>query len=101
AYWLDQYANELNAQCHYDGIGSEIVEALGTEEPVDVFVAAVSPSATLMGAARRLRDAYPGIQVVAVDAQGSVIFGGPPSRRSLPGIGSRRTPAALCGEEVR
>ena len=47
----------LNAQCHYDGIGSEIVEALGTEEPVDVFVAAVRTSATLMGAARRLRDA--------------------------------------------
>ena len=42
AYWIDQYANELNAQCHYDGIGTEIVEALGTEEPVDVFVAAVS-----------------------------------------------------------
>ena len=38
AYWIDQYANELNAQCHYDGIGSEIVEALGAEEPVDVFV---------------------------------------------------------------
>jgi len=100
AYWLDQYANALNAQCHYDGIGTEIVEALGTEEPVDAFVAAVSTSATLMGAARRLREAYPGIRVVAVDAQGSVIFGGPASRRSLPGIGSSRTPELLCPEEV-
>jgi len=78
----------------------EIVEALGTEEPVDAFVAAVSTSATLMGAARRLREAYPGIRVVAVDAQGSVIFGGPASRRSLPGIGSSRTPELLCPEEV-
>jgi cysteine synthase A len=100
AYWLDQYANGLNAQCHYDGIGTEIVEALGTEEPVDVFVAAVSTSATLMGAARRLRDTWPGIHVVAVDAQGSVIFGGPASRRSLPGIGSSRTPELLCEDEV-
>jgi N-(2-amino-2-carboxyethyl)-L-glutamate synthase len=100
AYWLDQYANALNAQCHYDGIGTEIVEALGAEEPVDAFVAAVSTSATLMGAARRLREAYPGIRVVAVDAQGSVIFGGPASRRSLPGIGSSRTPELLCPEEV-
>jgi len=100
AYWIDQYANELNTRCHYDGIGSEIVDALGTEEPVDAFVAAVSTSATLMGAARRLRDAYPGIQVVAVDAQGSVIFGAPASRRSLPGIGSSRTPELLCEQEV-
>jgi cysteine synthase A len=100
AYWIDQYANELNAQCHYDGIGTEIVEALGTEEPVDAYVAAVSTSATLMGAARRLRDAYPDVRVVAVDAQGSVIFGAPPSRRSLPGIGSSRTPELLCAEEV-
>jgi 2,3-diaminopropionate biosynthesis protein SbnA len=99
AYWIDQYANELNSQCHYDGIGSEIVEALA-DEPVDVFVAAVSTSATLMGAARRLRDAWPAIRVVAVDAQGSVIFGGPASRRSLPGIGSSRTPELLCEEEV-
>jgi N-(2-amino-2-carboxyethyl)-L-glutamate synthase len=99
AYWIDQYANELNAQCHYDGIGTEIVEAL-SEEPVDVFVAAVSTSATLMGAARRLRDAWPAIHVVAVDAQGSVIFGGPASRRSLPGIGSSRTPELLCEDEV-
>ena len=100
AYWLDQYANDLNAQCHYDGIGTEIVEALGTEEPVDVFVAAVSTSATLMGAARKLRDTYPGVRVVAVDAQGSVIFGAPASRRSLPGIGSSRTPELLCEDEI-
>jgi 2,3-diaminopropionate biosynthesis protein SbnA len=99
AYWIDQYANELNAQCHYDGIGTEIVEAMA-EEPIDVFVAAVSTSATLMGAARRLRDAWPGIRVVAVDAQGSVIFGAPASRRSLPGIGSSRTPELLCEDEV-
>lgn len=99
AYWIDQYANELNARCHYDGIGSEIVEALaGT--PVDVFVAAVSTTATLMGAARRLREAWPEIRVVAVDAKGSVIFGGPPARRSLPGIGSSRTPELLCADEV-
>jgi N-(2-amino-2-carboxyethyl)-L-glutamate synthase len=98
AYWIDQYANELNARCHYDGIGSEIVEAL--EERVDVFVAAVSTTATLLGAGRRLRDEWPGVRVVAVDAQGSVIFGGQPSRRDLPGIGSSRRPELLVEAEV-
>jgi cysteine synthase A len=98
AYWIDQYANELNTRCHYDGIGSEIVEALG--QRVDVFVAAVSTTATLLGASRRLRDAWPDVHVVAVDAAGSVIFGGPAGRRDLPGIGSSRRPELLVDEEV-
>ncbi len=98
AYWIDQYANELNTRCHYDGIGSEIVESLGLR--VDVFVCAVSTTATLLGASRRLRDAWPDVHVVAVDASGSVIFGGPAGRRDLPGIGSSRRPELLCDEEV-
>ena len=100
AYWIDQYANVLNARCHYDGIGTEIVEALDGE-PVDVLVAAVSTTATLLGAARRMRDAWPDVRVVAVNAAGSVIFGGPARHRDLPGIGSSRRPELLAeGEEV-
>jgi cysteine synthase A len=100
AYWIDQYANVLNTRCHYEGIGSEIVEAMDGE-PVDVLVAAVSTTATLLGAARRLRDAWPDVRVVAVDAAGSVIFGGPARHRDLPGIGSSRRPELLAdGEEV-
>lgn len=100
AYWIDQYANVLNARCHYDGIGTEIVEALDGE-PVNVLVAAVSTTATLLGAARRMRDAWPDVRVVAVNAAGSVIFGGPARHRDLPGIGSSRRPELLAeGEEV-
>jgi N-(2-amino-2-carboxyethyl)-L-glutamate synthase len=99
AYWIDQYANELNTRCHYDGIGSEVVEALG-EQQIDVFVAAVSTTATLMGASRRIRDAWPHVRTIAVDAAGSVIFGGPPAKRDLPGIGSSRRPELLVEEEV-
>jgi N-(2-amino-2-carboxyethyl)-L-glutamate synthase len=97
AYWIDQYGNELNARCHYDGIGTEIAEAL---DRVDVFVASVSTTATLLGAARRLRDEWPDVRVVAVDAQGSVIFGASPGKRDLPGIGSSRRPELLVDEEV-
>jgi N-(2-amino-2-carboxyethyl)-L-glutamate synthase len=99
AYWIDQYANELNTRCHYDGIGSEVVEALG-EQQIDVFVAAVSTTATLMGASRRIRDAWPDVRTIAVDAAGSVIFGTPPAKRDLPGIGSSRRPELLVEEEV-
>lgn len=99
SYWIDQYANELNTRCHYDGIGTEIVEALGGER-VDVLVAAVSTTATLLGAARRVRDAWPDVRIVAVDAAGSVIFGAQPRPRDLPGIGSSRRPELLVEEEV-
>lgn len=99
SYWIDQYANELNTRCHYDGIGSEIVDAL-EGDTVDVLVAAVSTTATLLGAARRLRDAFPAVRIVAVDAAGSVIFGAPPRARDLPGIGSSRRPELLVEEEV-
>jgi N-(2-amino-2-carboxyethyl)-L-glutamate synthase len=99
AYWIDQYANELNARCHYDGIGTEIVEALGDQQ-IDVFLAAVSTTATLMGASRRIRDAWPDVRIVAVDAAGSVIFGTPSGKRDLPGIGSSRRPELLVEEEV-
>lgn len=99
AYWIDQYANEMNSRCHYDGIGTEVVEALGDRQ-IDVFVAAVSTTATLMGASRRIRDAWPAVRTIAVDAAGSVIFGTPSGKRDLPGIGSSRRPELLVEEEV-
>jgi len=99
SYWIDQYANEMNTRCHYEGIGSEIVEAL-EGDTVDVLVAAVSTTATLLGSARRLRDAFPDVRIVAVDAAGSVIFGAAPRVRDLPGIGSSRRPELLVEEEV-
>jgi N-(2-amino-2-carboxyethyl)-L-glutamate synthase len=99
AYWIDQYANEMNSRCHYDGIGTEVVEALGDQQ-IDVFVAAVSTTATLMGASRRIRDAWPDVRNIAVDAAGSVIFGTPSGKRDLPGIGSSRRPELLVEEEV-
>ncbi|MGG8407828.1 pyridoxal-phosphate dependent enzyme [Streptomyces sp. 12297] len=44
------------------------------------------------GLARRLRAHWPTLRVVAVDAFGSVIFGGPAAPRRLPGHGSSRVP---------
>ncbi|MCT9114490.1 2,3-diaminopropionate biosynthesis protein SbnA, partial [Streptomyces mirabilis] len=37
--------------------------------------------------------------IVAVDAEGSVIFGGPPKKRRIPGIGSSIVPP-LCGQAL-
>ena len=45
--------------------------------------------------ARSLKAKFPHIQIIAVDAEGSVIFGGQPKSRSVPGIGSSISPPLL------
>jgi cysteine synthase B len=61
---LFQYENEANPLAHYDGTGAEIARDL---EWVDALVAGLGTGGTLMGAGRRLREAFPGVQVVAAE----------------------------------
>jgi cysteine synthase A len=96
--WINQYANERSWQAHYDGTAAEILADL--DRPLDCLVAPVSTTATLLGLARRLRGAFPRLHVVAVDAAGSVIFGGPPGPRHVPGLGAGRRPELLAPGEI-
>lgn len=98
AMWVNQYANDLNWRAYYETLGAELLDAL--DGPVDYLVAAVSTTGSLHGIARRLRDEHPALRVVAVDAKGSVIFGGPPGPRRIPGFGASRVPELLCPEEI-
>lgn len=98
AVWTNQYANDRNWKAHYEETGKEITEQLTNS--VDCFVAAVSTTGSLLGCARRLREKFPNIKVIAVDIEGSVIFGGKPKTREIPGIGSSRVPEILVKEEV-
>jgi len=61
---LFQYENEANPRAHYEGTGAEIARDL---ERLDAFVAGLGTGGTLMGAGRRLREAFPGVQVVAAE----------------------------------
>jgi cysteine synthase B len=61
---LFQYENEANPGAHYEGTGMEIARDL---ERLDAFVAGLGTGGTLMGAGRRLREAFPGVQVVAAE----------------------------------
>ena len=97
-YWINQYANQLNWQAHYDLTAAEIIADL--DAPIDCLVVAVSTTGTILGLARRLRRSYPALRVVAVDAAGSVIFGGPSAPRALPGIGANRVPELLNPDEI-
>src|SRR4051794_13384440 len=61
---LFQYENDANPRAHYEGTGFEIARELGR---LDAFVAGLGTGGTLMGAGRRLRDAFPGVQIVAAE----------------------------------
>jgi cysteine synthase A len=96
-FWINQYANDNNWKAHFHGAGSEIAEQL---DHVDLFIAGVSTSGSLMGTSRRLRQKFPQMKVVAVDALGSIIFSPVAAPRELPGIGASRVPEILNKAEI-
>ncbi len=98
ALWINQYANENNWKAHYYGAGQELVEQL--PESIDYFFGPVSTTGSLMGISRKLRERYPNVKVIAVDAVGSIIFNAPPANRELPGIGASRVPEILNRSEI-
>lgn len=88
--WLNQYANPGNWQAHYRRTGPETA----AEFPdLDVLFVGAGTTGTLMGCARYFKEHHERVQVVAVDAVGSVTFGGPPGRRMIPGLGTSVRPA--------
>ncbi|MDX1692456.1 MAG: cysteine synthase family protein [Ketobacteraceae bacterium] len=71
---LDQYGNESAFQAHYQITGREIFSQLAGN--LDVIVANVSTGSHLSGIARYLKEMDENIKAVAVEPEGSVIFGG-------------------------
>jgi N-(2-amino-2-carboxyethyl)-L-glutamate synthase len=94
----NQYANDRNWEAYYHGTGAELSEQL--VHPPGYLFAAVSTTGSILGCSRRLRERFPDVRLVAVDAVGSVIFGGQPGPRELPGIGSSRVPELCRPEEI-
>jgi len=60
----DQYGNEVNSKAHETSTGPEI---LADCPAIDVFVAGLGTSGTLMGVSRYLRRAKPGVRVIAAE----------------------------------
>jgi len=59
-----QYGNPANPLAHYETTGPEI---LADCPEIDVFVAGLGTGGTLMGVARYLREAKPGVRIVAAE----------------------------------
>lgn len=90
SHWLDQYSNEYNYLAHYETMG-EIAMALNGR--VDHLVCATSTCGTLKGCSEYIADHGLRTRVIAVDAIGSAISGGPQAKRLIPGHGSGKQPA--------
>ena len=73
---LFQYGNPANPLAHYETTGPEILRDC---PEVDVFVAGLGTSGTLMGVGRYLKDRKPSVQIVAVE---------PPSGELVQGLRS-------------
>jgi cysteine synthase A len=90
--WLNQYANPNNWRAHY----RRTAPAISRRFPeLDVLFVGAGTTGTLMGCARWFREFAPRVRLVAVDSIGSVTFGGPPSPRMIPGLGTSVRPAQL------
>jgi 2,3-diaminopropionate biosynthesis protein SbnA len=88
SFWPNQYENLDNARAHRRTM-HEIVTTLGE---VDYLFCATSTCGTLRGCAEYIKEHGLSTKVVAVDAVGSVIFGGRSAKRLIPGHGAAIVP---------
>eukprot|EP00644_Phytophthora_capsici_P009870 jgi/Phyca11/570824/estExt2_Genewise1.C_PHYCAscaffold_390124 len=71
AHILDQYANPSNPLAHYDGTAEEILDQC--DGKVDMVVMGVGTGGTISGIAKKLKEKCPGVIVVGVDPEGSIL----------------------------
>ncbi len=65
-YWLaDQFNNKANWMAHYYGTAEEIWEQTGGD--LDVIVATMGTTGTLMGLSRRFQELRPEVQIIGVE----------------------------------
>ncbi|ELY62071.1 PLP-dependent cysteine synthase family protein [Natronolimnohabitans innermongolicus] len=73
AIQLGQFENPANPEAHYKTTGEEIVEQVGDRE-IDAFVAGVGTGGTISGTARRLREEFPEMDVIAVEPERNAVL---------------------------
>jgi N-(2-amino-2-carboxyethyl)-L-glutamate synthase len=88
-FWPNQYANLNNSRSHHQTM-REIATTL--DGKVDYLFCAASTCGTLRGCAEYIRIHDMKTKIFAVDAAGSVIFGGQNQKRLIPGHGAAVRP---------
>ncbi len=64
-YMPDQFGNENNSLSHYETTGPEIFVQTGGE--IDVFIAGMGTTGTLMGTGRYLKETKPDVRIIGVE----------------------------------
>jgi len=105
AVMADQFYNQANPDAHYATTGREIWEQ--SEGRVTHFVASAGTGGTITGVGRYLKEKNPGVRIVGVDPDGSMIapffntgekIAGQPYK--VEGIGNDKIPGTLDLEVV-
>ena len=89
SFWPDQYSNLHNPLAHRQTM-HEITTQL--QERIDYLFIATSTCGTMRGCVEYVREHHLGTQIIAVDAEGSVIFRNVPGKRLIPGHGAAVRP---------
>ena len=97
SYWVNQYGNPYNAEAYYETLGKEICSSV---KNIDYVFLGVSSGGTITGVSQKVKEVYPKAKIIAVDIDGSVIFGGTPKKRYIPGIGSSMVPSILAKAKI-
>jgi len=97
AYWTNQYENPDAVDAHYQLTAGDVCADFAS---LDYAFIGVSTGGTIAGMSRRLKERFPRIRIIAVDTQGSVIFGDTPRKRHIPGVGSSIVPPLVGEAEI-
>lgn len=92
AYNPNQYENPDNYLSYYNTLGPEICNSF---EKLDFAFVSVSSGGTIIGLSQRLKEKFPGIKIIGVDVEGSMIFNDKAQMRTLSGIGASKRPPLL------
>lgn len=100
AVTTNQYGSPNNPRAHYSSTMPEILDTLNGD--LDMLFVATSTTGTILGCQNYIREHGLDTKLVAVDALGSVLFGGESGNRRLPGLGAGIVPElALQAEPNR
>ena len=93
-----QFSNPANPEIHRSTTAAEILAQIGH---LDAFVAGVGTGGTITGVGEILKDALPGVEIVAVEPAGSpVLSGGSPGKHKIQGIGAGFVPEVLNTDAI-
>ena len=94
AHVLDQYGNPDNPNAHYEGTAEEILDQCDGQ--LDYCVISAGTGGTITGVARKLKERIPGVKIIGVDPEGSILAGpGPIHSYKVEGIGYDFIPDVL------